>query len=35
MGATKIFEKVKLIALLWASSDKKFKDIPFSLIILN
>lgn len=30
-----IFEKAKFLASLWASTDKEFKAIPFSLIISN
>ena len=35
MGLDDIFEKAKFSASLWASMDKAFKNIPFSLIVLN
>ncbi|GMN65505.1 hypothetical protein TIFTF001_034573 [Ficus carica] len=35
MGVDNIFEKAKFSASLWASTDKAFKNIPFSLIVLN
>lgn len=30
-----IFEKVKFLASLWASTSKAFKEFPLSIIILN
>ena len=30
-----LFEIAKYLAYLWASTDKAFKDFPFSLIVLN
>ena len=35
LGVDDVFEKAKFSALLWASTDKAFKNIPFSLIVLN
>ncbi|GMN45376.1 hypothetical protein TIFTF001_014557 [Ficus carica] len=35
MGVDDIFEKAKFLASLWASTDNAFKNIPFSLIVLN
>ena len=35
MSSEDLFEKAKYLASLWPSSDKTFKEFPFSLIVLN
>ena len=35
MSIEDLFEKAEYLASLWASSDKTFKEFPFSLIVLN
>lgn len=32
---TEMFEKNKFSASFWGSTDKAFKDFPFSLIVVN
>ena len=35
MSPHDIFEKAKVLASLWASTDKAFRGFPFSLIVNN
>ena len=35
MRSEDLFEKAKCLTSFWASSNKNFKEFPFSLIVLN